>query len=150
MITYTEAVDLMYARVTEIWNAEAATYLGSTPVLLYEGTVDNQTRPTNAPWGRVSEQMALERQAAYGNGREENRSLYRSVGTLYVEIWLPRFDKTSKRAGRRLASVVRSAFRGYNAGGEINFTDHTVRTPENEPNWYRYTVSVTFEFYETD
>lgn len=150
MTTYTEAVDLMYGRTKELWDANAATYFGVVPFLVYEGVATNKTRPTDAVWGRVSEQIAVERQACFGNDREGERSLYRSVGTLYIEIWVPRSDKTGKRAARQFASVVRSGFRGYSADGNINFSDHTVRTPDNDVNWYRYTVVATYEFYEQD
>ena len=150
MTTYTEAVDLMYGRVRELWNAQANASFGYIPTLVYEGTATNNPQPTDRVWGRVSEELAIERLAAFGSGRQDNRSLYRSVGTLYVELYLPRQDKTSKRRGRSFMSIVRSGFRGYTADGNLNFRDHTVRTPATERNWYRYTFVVTYEFYETD
>jgi hypothetical protein len=149
MTTYTEARDLMFARVQDTWDANAATYFGTVPALLFVGSGQKSPQPGDDPYGRVSERLALERQAAFGAPFAGDRSSYRSVGILIIEIWSPVALPDLEPQAREFAQVVRNAFRGYSAGGKMEFRDQTVQTPENEPNWYRFNVRVEYEFRET-
>lgn len=150
MPTYEEAIDFMYSRFRDVWEAEAASVVGYTdmPLAIYEGMPVSQRTPTNEYWARLSVRNALDRQITIGSpgaGQYE----YESAGTLTIELYLPKQDNAAITKGRRLAVIVRNAYRGVADGDCVWYFDATVRERAAEERWQRIDVTMTYSFNET-
>lgn len=148
MATYEEAIDLMYATFKTAWDAGTTAIVGYIPEVQYEGVRSDKHEPQGKAWARLSVRNAVEGQATLGTpqiGKHE----YETVGTLTIQLFFPKADNTAMVTGRRLAQLVRNAYRSISSGDEVWYRDATIREQPPGNRWYQINVTVTYTFMET-
>lgn len=154
-MTYEEAIDAMFATFNTAWNAGAAAIVGYVPDVRYEGVPDEDDgdskrhAPTSKYWARLTVRNALEQQATLGTPHGPGTHEYESVGTLSIQLFLPKKEADAMVIGRRLGMLARNAFRGVASGDEVWYNDATLRERAPEDRWYRIDVTATYRFMET-
>lgn len=150
MTTYENAIDLMYGLFKTAFDAGAGAIVGGpVPYVQYEGITPSKPAPNNKIWARLFVRNVNESQATLGSPDGPGKHEYESVGFLTVQLFLPKDDNGAIVRGRRLAQLVRNAYRSVSANGEVWFRDATIRERPPEERWYVIDISVTYEFMET-
>ncbi|AJD83167.1 minor tail protein [Paracoccus phage vB_PmaS-R3] len=154
MPTYEEAIDLMYATFSDAWTAGAAAIVGYVPDVRYEGVPDQtETKrhdKTSRYWARLTVRNAFDNTAGVGRANSSEEFLYESVGNLSIEIYGPKQDNAAITKLRRLAMLSRSAYRGVASGGEVVYTEVTIRERPPEDRWQRIDVTAVYNYHETE
>ena len=145
MATYEEAIDLMYGTFKTAWDAGAAAIAGYVPEVQYEGVRSDKHAPNNKIWARLSVRNAIEDQSAMGTP-QIGKHVYTSVGTLIIELYLPKNDNNALVVGRRLAQLVQNAYRSVSSGAEVWYREVTIREQPPEERWYRVDVNGIYTF----
>ena len=146
MLTYDQAIDEIFQQINEVWLADSAAIVGSTPTLYWPGV--EEPNPVNLAtyWGRVSQQTVIEQQATLRNGT--CGQTYITEGLVFVQIFCPKSDARAMEKGRKLAILARDAYRGKSTLGKVWFRNARVKEVPPELKWYRFNVVTEYEYSE--
>jgi hypothetical protein len=95
-------------------------------------------------WVFVSKVTAGSQQAGYAD--TERR--YTTFGNLFVQVFAPMIAADSSRNGELLAIAARDIFRGIETEGGVWFRNARYKELESDGKFYRWNVTVEFEFSE--
>lgn len=154
-MTYEEAIDAMFATFKDAWEGGAAAIVGYVPEVRYEGITDpdegddKRHAPQSKYWARLTVRNAIEGQMSLGTPSGPGTHEYESIGTLSIQLYLPKKDDDALVLGRRLGMLARNAYRGVASGDEVWYTEVTLRERNPETRWKRIDVTATYRFTET-
>lgn len=148
-LAYDQYIDAMFAHFLERWtDGEVNTLLGYDTEIRWVGV--SAPKPDNTKyWIRVSQQTVLERQKTLSDcAGAPGKKRYKTEGLLYVQLFCPIANPQSMELGRKLAIIVRSAFRNQGVAG-VTFRHARIQdglAPEQELN--RFNIVTEYEYDE--
>ena len=146
--TYTQAIDEIFGRFNDIWQAQATGICGEVPEVRWHGIESPEKPNYDKYWVRVSQETVDERQSTLRNPNCGQR--HRTDGLLFIQLFCPKSDARSMENGRKLATIARDAYRGYTSPSGVWFRNARVSELEAEEKWIRFNVIVTYQYDETN
>jgi hypothetical protein len=143
-------MDAIFALFNTAWAGDTTAIVGSVPDIRWAGVEEPDKPPMNAFWCRVSTITTTpEKQTALriGVAPSQNRR-YTSSGIVFVQIFCPMSVADAMNKGRKLAELARNAFRGKETANNVWFRDMRIDPLAPEDEFYRFNVSVEYEFDE--
>lgn len=146
MTTYSEAIDLMFARLEAVVNAKGQELYGYVPETEYEGVRDTE-RGKRKVWLRPTLRTVNEEQITLGTDDSvANVKDYESNGVLIIQLFFPRSVKTALVQGRLFAEAVRNEFRKPSAC--IWYSNASLKPQQPGTKWYQINVTVDYRYDE--
>lgn len=131
----------------EVFRTRFETLVATPHALTY--SIDGQNETEEDGFGPEDEFVRL----VIKSGDSFQRTLgnvsrrFRTPGVAFAQIHVP-FGRGDKR-GRQLADIVKAAFQGVTVSGVV-FKMPSLREGGRQGSWLQFTVSIPFEFDETD
>jgi hypothetical protein len=147
MTTYENAIDIMYGVFKTAWDSGASPIIGYVPNAYYDEPATGDHDSLGVAFARLTVRNVAEGQITLGSPDGPGTHEYGTIGLLIAQIFVPKSDTSGVTSGRRLAKLVRDAYRV--AGGEVWFKDVTVREQPPGDRWRQFNVNVEYDFTET-
>lgn len=148
MIDYLGATDEMFAVINTANNNGASAIFGYTPVIVWPDLTPDFTQQDKA-WMRAGITTVTDAQSALSTCEgAPGQKLYESHGLVWMQLFLPRSVATSSDDGRRLAVVLRNAFRGVKTPGGVWFRNSRIVEVAPENNFFRKNVVSEYVYSE--
>lgn len=149
-MTYIEAVDELFGIFNDMWEdpAEGAEpIVGYVPEVRWPG-VEEPDKPNKSKfWTRVSQQTLTDEQSAFCG---EGSCNFTNEGLLMVELFCPKSTNTGVTKGRELSIIIRNAYRCKNTSSGLWFRSQKITELDPEAHFYRFMVTVEYQFDEKD
>lgn len=145
--TYLEASEQIYQVLTTAWDSGATAIAGLVPPLYYPGDEPANTEDGSGFYARVSIQTVLDSQITLSNavGTAGSRR-FESVGIIVFQLYCPHIIGNSYHTGRKLAVLVRDAYRGTTTQEGVWFLHPRIRELPPEDVLHRFNVLVNFRY----
>jgi len=147
-LTYSEAVDEMFALFLTAWNAGSSAIAGYIPEIRWQGKEDPSTPDSSKFWCRVSVQSVFEEQAGVSALPSVGKRRYESSGLLFVQIFCPKSKADSFAVGRKLAELAKATYRGKTTPCKVIFQNVRINELPIENLSYRFNVIAEYEYDE--
>jgi hypothetical protein len=145
--TYLEATEQIFQVVTTAWNSGAAAIAGSTPPLYYPGDEPAGTEDGSNFYARISIQTVMDGQITLSNavGVVGHRR-FETLGIIAFQLFCPQSIGNSYHTGRKLAILVRDAYRGATTQNGVWFLNARIRELPPEDVLHKFSVLVNFRY----
>lgn len=142
--TYVSASDDLKNTFHTYWTAYAAAIAGSIPAIRYPGVAE-PSPPTNAIWGRFSEQVILSGQTTFRNGQSKRHTV---AGLVFIQLFAPiaLASGDGLRKLQQLGQMGLKAFAARSLSGNIVFRRPMVKELPNEAAYYRLNIVAEYEY----
>ena len=141
-LTYTDAIDTMFGMVNAAW-VGAASIVGYTPVIRWQGKEVADKPPVDQIWARVSAQIITDQQSSLAN--INGNRMYEAKGLLYIQLFCPR-SNNDLQTGRIFSQYIREVFRTESPDGNIWFTNQRIVELAPDLASYPILISANFEY----
>lgn len=149
MTTYESAIDTMYGVFKTAWDIGASPIIGYVPVVEYDEPAKGNYDSLTAAFARLTVRNVLEGQLTLGTPDGPGTHEYGTAGLLIIQVFVPKDDNEGIVLGRRLAVLVRNAYRTAGVNGEVWFKNATVVEQPPDDRWRQFNVNVEYDYTET-
>ncbi len=125
-------------------NFDVSAILATPPVMLWQGKPEPKTPPVGYNC-RVSTKGAGTDLAAF----KDRDLVYDTYGNLFVQVQAPIGEEDSYRKGELIAIAARDIFLGVQTPGGVWFRNARYVELDDDGKFYRWKVTVEFEFSES-
>lgn len=153
---YTDGRDQIFAQFQTVL-PDTTAIIGEFLRVVYQGTeatIQNGVliqgkQPTDKFWARISLQTAMEQQSTLrADVGSVQKRRYTSNGLIFVQIFSPVNRVENYALATKLASLIKTAFRGKQTDGCIWFTNVRVQELPKEEAWFRLNVVSEYQYDE--
>lgn len=146
---YQGATDDIFGQVKKTNDSKSLAILGYIPELRYTPEQKNTPPDATKVWARVSIQTVDEGQSTFGTcGDIPGQRLYKSVGLVFVQVFIPKSTGAVGSKLRLLAAMFRNGFRGVKTDNGVWFRNATIKELPDEDTYFRFNVTTEFEYSE--
>lgn len=148
-LTYSEAVDEMFAVIETANNASSTAIIGYVPQLFWPGVKTLSSPDLSKFWGRVSQQTVIEGQSSLSNCEGlPGQHRFTAKGFIIAQLFLPESNPEAMSKGRLWASVLKNSVRRRSTSGRVWFRDARIDELPQQNTQYRLNVVAVYEYDE--
>lgn len=138
--------NVIFEKFTAEFPAAAATILGYTPEIRYQGSEKSEKPNYSRVWVRISTQTVEETQTTLADQNGVRR--WGVAGLIFVQVFAPQSAVNGWDLGNRVADAAKKVFRGQTTpspDAKIWFYNARVRELDSEESAYRFNVVAEYE-----
>ena len=144
LMTDSTARDAIYSLFQATWNAHAASIVGYSPEVRYQGIEHLDTPDPTKVWAHVGHSIVNTKQAGFSAAIARR---YTTDGVLTVDIYAPRSASTAVAMAQQLANKLKLAFSGSRSEG-VWYRNVTAAPAGNTDTYVVYRVMADFQYTE--
>lgn len=143
-VTYSEAIDGVFALFKAAWDANSAAVVGYIPEIRYMRAEEKDLPDRTKYWTRLSFTSQFEDHAAIGNRLFEGEILFSQ------QIFGPKNSNEVLNKGRALAEISKNAIRGKSIkDGQAFFRRVTINELPPDSNWVQFLAQGYLYYHDT-